>query len=154
MPFDNTVATLMLSVDNELRPAGCGDAAEEALQGLRPPASPSRVARVPGGSRRSSSRAASHFRKGRRLRVVMPDFLARGGDGLGPAIADLPAERVDLGTARPLNFRDALVSYWKARRKPLVAPRPGRITFLEDPAKCGAQPGDPTAKLPVIRQLP
>ena len=68
----------------------------------------------------------------KRYRVVMPDFLARGGDGLGPVLSSLPPGRIDLGTTRELNFRDALVAYWQKRRQAAGRrPPPGRITFVD-----------------------
>ncbi|MBL9038062.1 MAG: bifunctional metallophosphatase/5'-nucleotidase, partial [Archangium sp.] len=39
-----------------------------------------------------------------RYRVVMPDFLARGGDGLAPVLATIDPERVDLGVNRGSNL--------------------------------------------------
>jgi 5'-nucleotidase len=69
-------------------------------------------------------------------RVALPDFLARGGDGLGQVLETLPAGRIDLGTARPLNLRDSLIAFWEKRGQPLTAPAPGRIAFSGDAAKC------------------
>jgi 5'-nucleotidase len=65
--------------------------------------------------------------EGHRFRVAMPDFLARGGDGLGPVLDSLPPGSIDLGEGRELSFRDALVAHWQAQRHPLAPPPPGRI---------------------------
>jgi 5'-nucleotidase len=73
----------------------------------------------------------------------MPDFLARGGDGLANVLGDVPKERIDLGIGRPYNLRDALVDFWRTRRRSLVAPQLGRITFLEDSDKCLAGKSGP-----------
>lgn len=71
-----------------------------------------------------------------RYRVVMPDFLARGGDGLGPALSTIEKDRLDLGDRRAANLRDELVQYWQAKKEPLVPPRPGRVGFVETPTPC------------------
>ena len=74
----------------------------------------------------------------KRYRVVLPDFLARGGDGLGPVLASLPPDRIDLGLTRELNLRDSLMSWWQKRGAPLVAPASGRIQFVHAGASCSA----------------
>ena len=76
----------------------------------------------------------------KRYRVAMPDFLARGGDGLGPVLQSLPPGRIDLGMSREHNFRDSLVAYWTKNQKPLVAPKLGRIAFVDDGNSCN--PGE------------
>jgi 5'-nucleotidase len=71
-------------------------------------------------------------------RVVLPDYLARGGDGLEAFMGTLPADKVDLGDSRPLNFRDALAADLERRKQPLTAPRPGRTEVLRGKAAhCG-----------------
>ncbi len=70
-------------------------------------------------------------------RVVMPDFLARGGDGLGPFLESLPPGAIDLGEAREDNFRDVIVNRFVARKAPVVAPKPGRIVIEKAGADCG-----------------
>ncbi len=72
----------------------------------------------------------------RLYRVAMPDFLARGGDGLGAVLETLPEGRIDMGLARELNLRDTLISYWKGRGKPLAPPAPGRISFTGSGQGC------------------
>lgn len=72
-----------------------------------------------------------------RYRVVMPDFLARGGDGLGPALDTVEQERLDFGDRRSANFRDELVQFWQARGQPLLAPTPGRVAFVGGAGPCG-----------------
>jgi 5'-nucleotidase len=72
-----------------------------------------------------------------RYRVAMPDFLARGGDGLGPVLATIEQARVDLGDTRG-NLRDELVAFWKEKKLPLVAPKPGRVSFVDLGEGCGA----------------
>src|SRR5581483_11294400 len=72
----------------------------------------------------------------KRYRVVMPDFLAHGGDGLGPVMASLEPAHVDFGMNRPQNLRDLLVSFWQTRKAPLEPPKPGRVALSSDPAPC------------------
>jgi 5'-nucleotidase len=67
----------------------------------------------------------------------MPDFLARGGDGLKPIVDSLDSTHVDLGQSRNLNFRDALIAYWQARPEALKASALGRIKIVKD--ACPAQ---------------
>jgi 5'-nucleotidase len=64
--------------------------------------------------------------------VALPDFLARGGDGLGPVTRALPPERVDI---RAQDLREALIAYGKARGG-LSAPPLGRIRYM-GVADCG-----------------
>jgi 5'-nucleotidase len=73
-------------------------------------------------------------------RVAMPDFLARGGDGLAPALDPLPPGRVDLGLARPGTLRDELIAHWQRRKAPLTAPNLGRITYVDNGAPCAPSP--------------
>jgi len=73
---------------------------------------------------------------GKRFRVAMPDFLARGGAGLEAAIKALPAGSIDLGERNALTLRDALIEHWKGRGKPLVAPATGRIVRASGTAGC------------------
>jgi 5'-nucleotidase len=72
----------------------------------------------------------------RLYRVALPDFLARGGDGLGVVFEKLPPGRIDLGLARPGSLRDELVAYWQAQKKPLTAPPAGRISYVESGEQC------------------
>lgn len=76
------------------------------------------------------------IRAEKRYRVAMPDFLASGGDGMAPAVNSLPPGRIDLGTNRELGFRDSLVAFIEKHRRELVAPKPGRLTLVEDPQQC------------------
>ncbi len=149
LPFDNQIATLDLTGDqlrHLLKTAFGGRKGVFQFSGLevklgRCPA-PDRLKgfSLPGG--RAVDPQA-------RYRVVMPDFLARGGDGLGPALAGIERERVDLGDARNTNLRDELVSWFQDRKQPLVAPKPGRVVFLDAGATCSpgtkidAQSGGP-----------
>ncbi len=136
IPFDNTIATLTLTGDELRRLLHAAYGARLGVfqvSGLQ-----IKLGRCPGQGRLksfalSNGRSISPEKK---YRVVMPDFLARGGDGLGPVLATVPPSRIDMGMSRELTLRDALVAYWQVRGEPLVAPEPGRITFVDDGAGC------------------
>jgi 5'-nucleotidase len=138
IPFDNTVASLSVTGDELKRLLQAAYGARKGVfqeSGLKV-----KLAVCAGADRLKSVTLADGkpVEAQKRYRVVVPDFLARGGDGLGPVIATLPAGRVDLGEERGLNFRDALVAHWQKKKADLVAPKLGRITFVEDAEKCPA----------------
>lgn len=130
-PFDNTVATLTLTGEELWRLVDhiYGTARQGVYQvsGLR-----LELARCPGPGRlkRLSLPDGRPVRPAQRYRVVMTDFLARGGNGLGPVLATFPGEHIDLGDDQELGLRDALIAFWQKKRKPLVGPRPGRMVFV------------------------
>src|SRR6266851_4192538 len=72
----------------------------------------------------------------RRYKVAMSDFLASGGDNMAPAVSSLPPGRIDLGMTRGTGLRDSLVAFIQKHRRELVAPKPGRLTLVEDPRQC------------------
>lgn len=137
IPFDNQIATLDLTGEQLRRvlvAAYGGKKGVFQLSGLevklgRCP-SPDRLKGVnlPGGK---PIDIGGHYR------LVMPDFLARGGDGLGPVLATIAHERVDLGDTRG-NLRDELVAFWQTRKTPLVAPKSGRVTFVDSGEDCSS----------------
>ncbi|HZH03833.1 MAG TPA: bifunctional UDP-sugar hydrolase/5'-nucleotidase [Myxococcaceae bacterium] len=139
LPFDNAVATLLLTREELGRLLGQAYAAKKGVfqvSGLR--VSISRC----GGQQTVSDFRLAGRRPGRKdalIRVVMPDFLARGGDGLGPFLKTLPEDRVDLGGSRPLNIRDDLLRHWQRQGRPLRAPAAGRIRIRESPVS-GCEP--------------
>ena len=147
MPFDNTVATLTLTGEELMKLLEAAYSARKGVyqvSGLRVTLS---QCAGPGRLKKVTLDSGKPLNLKRRYRVVMPDFLARGGDGLGPVVAKLPPEQVDLGERRPLNLRDTVVAYWRKAGKPLVAPVRNRIRFLNDQAKCPAPavPGVPAS---------
>ena len=62
--------------------------------------------------------------------VLMPDFIAMGGDGAELVMKSVPKDRVQIYYAAPL--RDVLVEQLKGR-EPLVPKLDGRITVLNPP---------------------
>jgi 5'-nucleotidase len=139
LPFDNGIATLQISGE-ELR--RLLTAAYGARKG---------VFQISGVKVKLSQCVGSDrlreitFADGRpvvpekKYRLVLPDFLARGGDGLGAVLSTLAPSRIDYGLDRPLNLRDALVAYWQAKKGALGTPKLGRIAFLDDGASCSAR---------------
>lgn len=138
MPFDNQLATVELSgeqLERVLAAAYGSGKGVFQVSGFEvtlercPVPHRLRAVRLPGGLPLEPSA---------RYRLVMPDFLARGGDGLGPALASLEPHQLDLGETRAGNLRDELVQYWQARGRPLVAPEGGRVVFVGSDAPCRA----------------
>jgi 5'-nucleotidase len=132
-PFDNAVATLQLNA-TELR------ALLQAIlaHGRVPQQSGLKlaVAACPKGLQVMAVTLAdgTALADGKVYRVVLPDYLARGGDGLEAFMATVPADRLDLGERRPLNFRDALAADLGRRGQPLAAPRAGRTEVVRGKA--------------------
>jgi 5'-nucleotidase len=137
IPFDNQIASLELTgeqLKRVLMAAFGGKKGVFQVSGVevklsRCP-SPDRLKgfTLPGGK---SVDPAGHYK------VVMPDFLARGGDGLGPVLATIEHERVDLGDNRG-NLRDELVAFWQDKKQPLIAPKTGRVAFVDQGDGCSA----------------
>lgn len=138
LPFDNTIATLEVTgheLERLLQQAYGARKGVFQISGVRV-----KLAQCPGQGRLQSVLFAdgTPVDPAKRYRVVLPDFLARGGDGLGPVISSLPPGRVDLGMSRPLNFRDQLISQWQRHSPRLVPPRPGRLAFVDDGSRCNS----------------
>lgn len=148
IPFDNSIATLEVSADELKRLLGAAYGSKKGVfqvSGLEVTlsrcASPDRLKNVllEGGKPLDAKK---------KYRVVMPDFLARGGDGLGPVLSTIEPAQVDLGESREVNLRDALVSHWKARKEAFAHPKGGRVSFVPGSEGCGPvgavpQPGTP-----------
>jgi len=138
MPFDNTLATLLLTGEELQRLLLSAYGARKGVfqqSGLQVT-----LSRCPGQGRLKAIALADGkpLQPGATYRVVLPDFLARGGDGLAPIMDSLTPDKVDLGLTRREVLRDALVSFWKRKGGELSPPKPGRITFLDDGNKCNA----------------
>ncbi len=138
IPFDNTVAVITVTGEELKRLLHAAYGAHKGVfqvSGLKVT-----LSRCPGQGRLKKIALAdgSPIKPDKRYRVVVPDFLARGGDGLGPVLSSLPPGRIDLGLERPLNFRDALVAHWQKQAAPLVPPPSGRIAFADNGARCNA----------------
>ena len=131
LPFDNTVAVLQLS-GAELR--RLLELAHSTDRGAVFPVSGLELtlARCPGPQRLQGVTLAGGgaLEPGKTYRVALPDFLARGGDGLAPVIRALPPERVDLTPVSGMDLRDAVVAYGKARGGVLPTPPVGRVRYM------------------------
>lgn len=138
LPFDNAVATLDLTGDQLVSLVRAAFAAKKGVfqvSGLEVV-----LNQCPGPARLKSV----HLPGGHgvdpnvRYRVVMPDFLARGGDGLGPVLATIDPRQVDLGETRGSNLRDDLVDFWVKNQESFVAPESGRVSIVDDGKPCAA----------------
>lgn len=137
MPFDNQIATLELTGEQLKRLLIAAYASRKGvfqISGLEV-----KLNRCPGNERlRSFTVGGKPVDEHGHYTVVMPDFLARGGDGMGPMLATVEPERVDLGNNRATNLRDELVAWWQDEKRPLIAPKPGRVVFLDSGVSCSA----------------
>jgi 5'-nucleotidase len=70
----------------------------------------------------------------RLYRVALPDFLARGGDGLEPLTRSLPPERVDL--ARGEDLREVVIAYGRAHGGTLAPATLGRVRVAPGEGVC------------------
>ena len=136
LPFDNTVATLTLTAEELRRLLVAAYGARKGvfqISGLRV-----QLSSCPGETRLRSYTLENGkpVQFDRTYKVVMPDFLARGGDGLRSVMASLAPESIDLGEGRPENFRDAIIAHWKSKKGPLVPPKLGRVQFVGESSGC------------------
>lgn len=136
LPFDNTISTVTVNGEQLRR---LFEAAYSARKGVfQPSGAKVKLSRCQGPGRLLSLvlEDGKPPDPNRKYRVVMPDFLARGGDGLGPMLGTLPPEQIDLGLARSDNYRDAIVTELQKWKKPVASPPKGRVTFADDAEKC------------------
>lgn len=135
LPFDNTVSLVSMTGEELQRLLQLVFSGRGVFQvsGLKVS-----LAKCPGPQRFQGATLANGkpLQPGKLYRVAMPDFLARGGDGLGVVLETLPPGRIDLGLARPANVRDELIAYWQAQKKPLTAPPAGRVSYVESAEPC------------------
>jgi 5'-nucleotidase len=135
LPFDNAISTLTLSAEELTRLLRAAYGSRKGvfqLSGIEV-----MLSRCPTSDRlKQVTVAGKPLDANKKFRVVMPDFLARGGDGLAPILSTIEPEQVDLGENRELNLRDALVEFWKKKKEPFESPKAGRVSFLADGDKC------------------
>ncbi|RKI60314.1 bifunctional metallophosphatase/5'-nucleotidase [Corallococcus sp. AB049A] len=134
LPFDNTLAVLELSAD-ELRRflslAYGGRKGVFAISGLEvtlgacPGPERFQGVTLPGGK---PLKAKGTYR------VAVPDFLLRGGDGVGPLTSTLPRERINLLQGQDL--REVLVEYGRAHGNALKPPALGRVHLTKAEGPC------------------
>jgi 5'-nucleotidase len=137
IPFDNTVATVTMTYEELRRLLTAAYGSRKGVfqvSGLK-----IQLAKCPSEARLRAFTLENGkpLKQDKKYRVVMPDFLARGGDGLGPVMSSLAPEAIDLGVGREENFRDAMVAYWHGKKgMVLQPPKPGRVQFVDDGTSC------------------
>lgn len=138
LPFDNTVATLDLTGDQLVSLVRAAYSAKKGVfqvSGIEVV-----LEKCPGPSRLKSVHLPGGYGvdPNARYRVVLPDFLARGGDGLGPVLATIDPRQVDLGETRGTNLRDDLVDFWVKNQETFSPPSTGRVNIMDDGKPCVA----------------
>jgi 5'-nucleotidase len=135
LPFDNAISTLNLTADELTRLLKAAYGSRKGVFQLS--GAEVTLSRCPTSDRlKQVTVGGKALDEGKKYRVVMPDFLARGGDGLAPILSTIEPEQVDLGENRELNLRDALVDFWKKKKESFEVPKAGRVSFLQDGDKC------------------
>lgn len=136
IPFDNAVATLELSyeqLDRLLTAAFASKKGVFQVSGLE--VKLSRCV-VPDRLRGFSLPGGKKWDPTKKYKVALPDFLARGGDGLGAVLATIDPRQVDLAENKGTNLRDDLIAYWQSRKETFKPPKLGRVTFVDSPETC------------------
>jgi 5'-nucleotidase len=135
LPFDNAISTLQVSGEELKRLLTAAYGSRKGVfqvSGLEV-----KLSRCPAPDRLKDVTVSGRpLDLSRKYKVVMPDFLARGGDGLAPILSTIEPAQVDLGENRELNLRDALVDFWKKKKEQFDTPKAGRVAFLADGDKC------------------
>lgn len=148
IPFDNAVAVLDLTGEQLERLLTAAYGSKKGvfqISGLEVKLSrcvvPDRLRgfSLPGGKKIDPSK---------KYRVSMPDFLARGGDGLAPVLATIDPAQVDLSENKGSNVRDDLINYWQAKKEVFKAPKSGRVTFVDNGETCAASNMSDRVKMP------
>jgi 5'-nucleotidase len=137
VPFDNTIATLDLTSEQLERLLTAAYGSKKGVfqvSGLE--VKLSRCV-VPDRLRGFTLAGGKKLDAARKYKVALPDFLARGGDGLGPVLATIDPAQVDLAENRGSNLRDDLVAYWQSKKEGFKPPKSGRITFIDSGDQCG-----------------
>ena len=149
IPFDNAVAVLDLTgeqLDRFLTAAFGGKKGVFQVSGLEV-----RLSRcvVPDRLRGFTLAGGKKIDPTRKYKVALPDFLARGGDGLAPVLATIDPSQVDLAENKGTNLRDDLISWWQSKKETFKAPKGGRVTFVDGGETCSAETrSDASATVP------
>lgn len=138
IPFDNQLAVLTLTGDELKRVMSALFASRKGMLQLSGAeivvskcATPERLKSFTVGGKPVDPK--------RTYRLATTDFLARGGEGLAATLQALSAGKIDLGDARGANLREELIAHWEALKKPLVAPKRGRVTLVDEVCPAGAK---------------
>ena len=134
-PFDNYPAVVMMTgqqILDALRATTGGDRGILQVSGLRYVIDEARDAEKPPAERNRLVDAT--LENGQPLvldkvyKVVMPDFLVQGGDGLTGPMKTVPRERIQIFQDRPL--RDVVIESLQKRGGPYSPTIEGRITIV------------------------
>ncbi len=136
VPFDNAVAILDLTgeqLDRLLTAAYGSKKGVFQVSGLEVKLSRCVVPdRLRGFSLPGGKKIDPH----KKYKVALPDFLARGGDGLAPVLATIDPSQVDLAENKGSNLRDDLIAWWQTKKETFKPPRTGRVTFVDSGETC------------------
>jgi 5'-nucleotidase len=137
IPFDNTVAVLDLTGEQLERLLTAAFGSKKGVfqvSGLEVKLSrcvvPDRL--------RGFTIGGKKWDPAKKYKVALPDFLARGGDGLAPVLATIDPSQVDLAENKGSNLRDDLINHWQAKRETFKPPKGGRVTFIDSGEVCPA----------------
>ncbi|MDP2270285.1 MAG: bifunctional UDP-sugar hydrolase/5'-nucleotidase [Archangium sp.] len=149
VPFDNAVAILELTgeqLDRLLTAAYGSKKGVFQVSGLE--VKLSRCV-VPDRLRGFTLSGGKKIDPTKKYKVALPDFLARGGDGLAPVLATIDPAQVDLAENKGTNLRDDLISWWQTKKETFKPPRSGRVTFVDSGETCStATRTDTSATVP------
>jgi 5'-nucleotidase len=137
-PFDNFPTVVRLTgaqVEEMLRIAVGGQRGVMQVSGLKYVADVDKDAEKPAAERNRivsvTLADGSKLEPEKLYDVVMPDFIAAGGDGMTDVMKNVPPERVQTSYARPI--RDMVAETLKKHPQPLAPKLEGRITILNLP---------------------
>lgn len=147
MPFDNTLAILELTgaqLERLLIAALNARKGVMQVSGLELKLS---HCQMPHRLRSFTLSGGKKWDPTKKYKVALPDFLARGGDGLGPVLATIDPSQVDLAENKGTTLRDELIAFWQGHRESFKALKPGRVTFIDAKETCALPSATPnTAK--------
>jgi 5'-nucleotidase len=146
IPFDNAVATLELTgeqLDRLLTAAYASKKGVFQVSGLEVRLS---HCVVPDRLRGFTLAGGKKLDPNKKYKVAVPDFLARGGDGLAPVLATIDPSQVDLAENKGTNLRDDLIAYWQTRKETFKPPKSGRVTFVDSAETCSTATRTDTEK--------
>lgn len=139
-PFDNYPAMLVMTgreLEDLIRITSRGTHGLMQVSGIRYTIDAARDAAKPAAERDRlvsvTDEEGKPLDRDKFYSVIMPDFVAMGGDGALSVTSKIPADRVQIHYAAPI--RDVLVNQLKETRGPLVPKVEGRITVLNPPSR-------------------
>ena len=145
IPFDNAIAVMDLTgeqLDRLLTAAFGSKKGVFQVSGLE--VKLSRCV-VPDRLRSFTLAGGKKWDPAKKYKVALPDFLARGGDGLAPVLATIDPTQVDLAENKGTNLRDDLIAFWQARKETFKPPKGGRVTFIDSGETCSTATRTDTA---------